>query len=211
MRIKIIAYISILSVIALIVVLGFQQTNSNEKKSFKDSSKIYYVDADETLTFNNIEEMIGYSDFVFVGTVDEVIGSYYDEEKDLMPYTKYKMTIKNNYKGNLQEKIIISKNGGYDEDGTLHLFKTDAGVEDMLELNESYLILANAQSNGELLVISVGGTYHLLDNIDSYSKNNIGVEQYKGNKKIDLNLEKSIANEKEYSRQRYTTKYEKAN
>lgn len=192
----------------VIIVSTTACVNKNEANNKDNTSKTYYIDAEDSLTFSNIEELIGYADYVFIGKVDEVINGDYDKEKDLMPYTKYKMTIEHNYKGNLKENIVISKNGGYDKDGDLHLLKNNDGVEKMLDKDKKYLIFANGQHDGELLVISTGGTYEIDDDIKSYSSN-ITAYKYNKSNKITINLEESVLKQKEYKRDRFKSKYEK--
>lgn len=77
----------------------------------------------------NLEKSIGFSDYTFIGTVEEILGTkynklYYRNFKLIDgqgPETYYKVKVYHNIKGSLPQEITLITYGGQNPDGTLKL------------------------------------------------------------------------------------------
>ena len=103
----------------------------------------FYVIKEPTVVYNSVvyafnidnpREFAGFADYVFVGQVEEKIGT---ERRDDGPYTQYKVTVLNNLKGELitDKPIILNKHGGLiKEKNVLSLLEEDFLPEDGEEI-----------------------------------------------------------------------------
>lgn len=192
----------LLVTISISVSIFFIFAHNNKNNKEEQLTKVHYISADNALYGASMEELVGFADYVFIGRVDEVVGNYYDEETDLMPYTKYKVTVIENYKGNLVSEIIVDKNGGYDSKGILNLLKDGDKVEDLLEEGKIYLLMVCAQHDNGLLILSFDGAYLLSDN------NDMEVVTINLNNGQQIDIQNIVENQVEYERKRYTSKFE---
>lgn len=192
---KIYLSIFLIGLVTFLISLNFIENKLKTNQT--NLVSINYINADNVLDDSSMEEIVGFADYVFIAQVDEIIGNFYDETVDMMPYTKYKLSITKNYKGNLQSSIIIAKNGGYDSNGVLNLLKDGETVEELLEVGKKYLLFACAQSDGSILILSFGGTYLLSEN-----NKNIKISNQ------EINIQNIVDNQKEYKRKRYNSIYE---
>lgn len=85
---------------------------------------LYVFGADET------EKYMGFSDYAFIGTVEEVLGTEYDELYyrrfvlwEEFPLTVYKIKVHRNIKGTLPEEITLYFNGGQQPNGMLEEYR----------------------------------------------------------------------------------------
>ena len=115
------------------------------------------------IDYNNLEEVVGDADYVFVGTVvseDDVVYKHTVtvETEDgrtrevSTPYTNYTVNISQNIKGNLVtgEDIPLQKAGGFTKDRTeCFLYEGD----ELPTVGNSYIFFAYAQLDGSLLVL----------------------------------------------------------
>lgn len=71
--------------------------------------------------FTNMNEYVGLADYVFVGTIEEVVNNVLPDKmkKHEDGYSTYRIHVDENLKGNLVEEIICSKLGGLKKDGTM--------------------------------------------------------------------------------------------
>ena len=101
---------------------------------------------------------VGMVDYVFVGTVEEIIQTVLPNRsrKHEDNYSKYKIHVDQNIKGTLTEEIEASKMGGLKEDGTMYLVTVEMPTGIMIrdtglpELGKQYIFLAYAQPDGSL-------------------------------------------------------------
>ncbi|MDD2518273.1 MAG: hypothetical protein PHI05_01620 [Bacilli bacterium] len=167
-------------------------TNNNEKgMSYSNSI------ADS----NDLQKFSGLVDYIFVGKVENVIGTFFNESLPEIPYTRYGIRVLKNLKGNLIEKTIVSKNGGY-ENNKLILFD-DNGFP---QKNEIYVFFAFAQEDGEILLATIDGNIKL--DINDFNFSIDGTSNLKEEEKL-YKYTNAIKNRKEYDRERYISKYEK--
>ncbi len=130
-------------ILSLILICGCEQT-------VEPNGKITY---NHVLLINETDPyyQIGFADYVFAGTVEEVVGQDLSASGD--PVTILQITVTENLKGNLQEQIQVKYPGGYDSDGTLILYEGDELVDDGLPVvGETCLFVGIAQSDGSILL-----------------------------------------------------------
>lgn len=167
-----------------------------------EDPKIDYVMTESIIDVNNINEIIGFSDYVFTGKVLEHIGNYPSDEtnNEIFPYNKYKVEVLDNYKGELQKNIEIKKIGGYEntkrgEVLTL-LDETLGDTKDFLPVvGETYLFTAVADANGSIVVSGPSGHMPIKDTKDIYS--------------IQDDVENVVMDEISFDRPRYKSVFEK--
>lgn len=105
---------------------------------------------------NNENEVAGFADYVFVAEVTEVVGTGYSEVEmydgfriDSFPFTRYKIRVLENLKGQLRtdEDIPLTKHDGVEFFGKKVSFLDG----DMLpDAGECYIFLCNTDEDGEL-------------------------------------------------------------
>lgn len=113
--------------------------------------------------FTNKCEYVGMVDYVFVGTVEEIIDDVLPDKikSNTDGYSSYKIHVDKNMKGNLAEEIICAKLGGFKKDGTMYLVAAETpngqAVFDngLPELNRQYIFLAYAQPDGSLTLSEI--------------------------------------------------------
>lgn len=159
LKIKVILFAGIL------FLLGVSLPYFNNKKVNQASinkPSISVLRASFGINYNNLEEVVGDADYVFIGTVvseDDVVYKHTVtvETEDggtrevSTPYTNYTINISQNIKGNLviDEDIPLQKAGGFTKDRTeCFLYEGD----ELPTVGSSYIFFAYAQLDGSLLV-----------------------------------------------------------
>lgn len=113
----------------------------------------YYAHVSMVVDETNLYEYVGIVDYVFVGTVEEIVKNVVPDEpggsdEDL---SVYKIQVDKNLKGELAENIECSKHGGLKKDGTMMLLFSDNSNDSGLpETGNQYIFLAYAQPDGSL-------------------------------------------------------------
>ncbi len=113
----------------------------------------YYARVSMVVDETDLYAYVGVVDYVFVGTVEEVVRNVIPDEpggsgEDL---SVYKLRVVKNLKGELAENIECSKHGGLRKDGTMLLMFSDRSKDTGLpEAGKQYIFLAYAQSDGSL-------------------------------------------------------------
>ncbi len=113
----------------------------------------YYAHVNMVIDETNLYEYVGAVDYVFVGTVEEIIKNVIPDvpngsDTDL---SVYKIRVDENLKGELVESVECSKHGGFKKDGTMMLLFSDSSEDTGLpESGHQYIFLAYAQSDGSL-------------------------------------------------------------
>ncbi|SCP97334.1 hypothetical protein [Anaerobium acetethylicum] len=133
---------------------------SNENFS-KGDLPVTYLSGSYSIDVNDLSQVIGDADYVFVAEVKEEIRTIYknkvtietdDGMKEISdPYTEYSIAVIDNLKGNLRksEAFSIIKHGGISSDNlSVVLYEDDI----LLETNKYYIISAYAQPDGSLLI-----------------------------------------------------------
>lgn len=113
----------------------------------------YYAHVSMVVDETDLYAYVGVVDYVFVGTVEEIVQNVIPDEpggsdEDL---SIYKIQVDENLKGELVESIECSKHGGLKKDGTMMLMFSDRSNDSGLpEKGNQYIFLAYAQSDGSL-------------------------------------------------------------
>ncbi|MSA02996.1 cell surface protein [Lactonifactor sp. BIOML-A3] len=153
-RCKCIIFFSLFICITLTCACGSTKHEAQTKKVLP----IDIINGSFEVDTNNKEAMVGNADYVFVGEVVEYVDTEYkfvnkteDGKTSGLPYSNYRVQVKQNLKGNLRQDspIDLQKAGGINKDGTGYLLYTD----DILpEIGRSYVFLVYVQPTGENLV-----------------------------------------------------------
>ena len=134
----------------------------------------------------NLYVSVGYVDYVFVGTVTELLKNISDLD---CPDSVYKINVIENLKGsltdtqgNLVDTVEVRKHGGYRKDGTLVLSETDFTKDSGLpEIGKQYIFLAFGQHDGSLLLAQINGNIEYTDSVKAdyiyYIENQIEAER----------------------------------
>jgi hypothetical protein len=165
---------------------------------------IEYSEADHIIDINNPNEVVGFSDYVFVAQIDGEIGTIYKGISTTSsgrevgrPHTQYKITVIDNLKGNLKknESIILEQSGGVAMNGKyIELMEGDK----LLEEGGYYIILAAGGDDGRLQMTGPTSSIKL----DYTMKNELkSSKEYK-------NYKKFVKNEIKFERDRSKSKYE---
>lgn len=113
----------------------------------------YYAHVSMAVDETNLYAYVGVVDYVFVGTVEEIVKNVIPDkpsssEEDL---SVYKIQVGKNLKGELVENIECSKHGGLKKDGTMMLMFSDRSNDSGLpETGNQYIFMAYAQTDGSL-------------------------------------------------------------
>ena len=102
----------------------------------------------------NMYQYVGTADYVFVGKVTQARTAITaDNDK-----SSYKITVTENLKGELVDKVVCQKHGGLLPDGTMVLYATDSTQDTGLpRTGGSYIFMAYAQPDGSLLLSELYG------------------------------------------------------
>lgn len=142
---------------------------------------------------DKLENVVGYSDYVFVGIVKNYIGTINDTPSEI-PQTIYSVEIIKNIKGNLfGSDINLIKCGGLAED-----YKSKIIYEDDIipEINQCYIFFVFASNNGEICAGGLNSNIKI-ENAEKYFE--------------DANYIRTIdayENQVVYDRTRYKSKYD---
>lgn len=147
---------------------------------------------------SDMRKYIGMVDYVFIGTVEEIIDDVLPSKikKHEDYYSSYKIHVDYNLKGELVDEVTVSKMGGYKKDGTMCIVSAETPTGKMIndsglpELNKQYVFMAYAQSNGSLTLSEI---------FDNREYSNALLEEY-----LDY-----IDNEIVFDRERFISKYAK--
>ncbi|MCD7727879.1 MAG: hypothetical protein LUH57_05995 [Ruminococcus sp.] len=145
---KIILAVCIVVVLVIAAVILLIVFKGNSKEDNADS--ISYVDGLFIIDYDDLREVAGSNDYIFVGQVISE-GKTEDDEELPLPVTEFKIRVEENIKGELitDEDITIYKSGGIsDETGMLTLYEDDC----MPEAGNRYVFYAFAQPDGTLLL-----------------------------------------------------------
>ena len=142
-----------------------------------DVVKTSYMEGDFAINYNDLNQVVGSADYVFVGTVESDEGTVYKNYVTMetenggtkevgAPYSNFMVTVIENVKGNLitEKPIPVQKHGGLSEDGTtIYLYEGD----ELPMVGSTYIFFAYAQQDGSLLISGPVSNIHLIKkNID---------------------------------------------
>lgn len=156
---------------------------------------------------NDLNELVGDADYVFVGYIDELVGTVYKNpviietengpKEVLDPYTEYSVTVIDNIKGSLKKDVPIpmQKTGGLSKDESMYLLYEN---DELPEVGEHYILVAHAQPDGSLLISGPNSSIVLDIQSQGESVVSQGYQDYK----------EAYKNEIKTDRERFTSKYE---
>ncbi len=156
---------------------------------------------------NDLNELVGDADYVFVGYIDELVGTVYKNpviietengpKEVLDPYTEYSVTVIDNIKGSLKKDVPIpmQKTGGLSKDESMYLLYEN---DELPEVGEHYILVAHAQPGGSLLISGPNSSIVLDIQSQGESVVSQGYQDYK----------EAYKNEIKTDRERFTSKYE---
>lgn len=200
------AIICIITAFVLITasIIGYQviKSSDNKKESANNSMK-EYVEGSYAINVNDLNEVVGDADNVFVGKVESEVDTVYKYGGD--PYTNYMVTVIENIKGTLVmgEPIQLQKYGGHTEDGAILIL--DDG-DQMPEEGKSYIFMAYAQIDGSLLASGPNSTLSLDTDADFSTSANVSATLE--NSTVYKRVLDAYKNQVETGRDRSTSIYE---
>ena len=167
------SFISTIVILVYMVITGKSVYDSN--KSLADIDKnllpITPIHGSFICDIDNVQEMVGLADYVFVGTVISDDGTHYEDiaimedekgnPKEVgIPFTDYTVQVVENIKGNLlvTSPVTLVKEGGISQDHkSIYVFEKDSIPKE----GESYIFLTYAQPDGSLLVSGPNSNIHI--------------------------------------------------
>lgn len=169
--------ISAFIVITLAITSGIFFFGKNNKiEVSKDELPIYPLRGSFIINVENLNEIVGDCDYVFVAKVVEELETIYKDfvtietetgDKEVgNPYTPYKIIITENIKGNLitDTEVDILKFGGVSQDkDAIYIFEND----ELLQVGKTYIISAYTQLDGSLLISGPNSNKLVNDNAKS--------------------------------------------
>lgn len=146
----------ILSIVLVLAMSLFGCSNSDKTTA---NLPISHVSASFVLDVYNLEEVFGYVDYVFIGTVKENLGTDYSDPH--APFTNYSVSVTENLKGTLEDEVTIKKEGGIAYDGaSIQIYEDDF----LPEVSKEYVFCCYAQSkDGSLLVSAPNSNINISD------------------------------------------------
>ncbi len=159
----VVCVVAVLVIAAVILLIVFKGNNKDD-----NADSISYVDGLFIIDYDDLREVAGSNDYIFVGRVISE-GETEDGEELPLPVTEFKIRVEENIKGELitDEDITIYKSGGIsDETGMLTLYEDDC----MPEAGNRYVFYAFAQPDGTLL-LSGPVSNVLIDSADAQEAN----------------------------------------
>lgn len=145
----------------------------------------------------NMYETAGQVDYIFIGTIDEVLRNVvdYNTSDSMDTYSYYSITVVNeNLKGTLEENIKCYRHGGYLKDGTLLYLRSNRieNTNDIPQEGKTYIFMAFGQFDGELILAEFTGDIEYMNDSQreaymDYIENEIPKEQEGFVSKYDVN------------------------
>lgn len=119
-----------------------------------DEVKIKTVHGTTMADFSDKRNIVGFSDYVFIGEVVKELG----QENWHLPVSKFTVKVNEQIKGEIaEEQIVVYQYGGYDEEDKEHktiiLFENNP----LLQVNKTYVFSAKKQEDGKILLVPVNG------------------------------------------------------
>lgn len=178
----------------LICVLFLSACSGQKVIEWNGETEYYHLTLiyDET----NMYETAGQVDYIFIGTVDEVLDNAvdYNTSNSMDAYSRYAITVEENLKGELTENIECYRHGGYLSDGTLLYPRSDRSenTRDIPQEGKTYIFMAFGQSDGELILEEFSGDIEYINEDQKemymdYIENEIPKEQEGFISKYDVN------------------------
>ncbi len=180
---------------------------SDDHNTSGEDVPIQHLQPSFKVDVNDLNELVGDADYVFVGYIDELVGTVYKNpviietengpKEVLDPYTEYSVTVIDNIKGSLKKDVPIpmQKTGGLSKDESMYLLYEN---DELPEVGEHYILVAHAQPDGSLLISGPNSSIVLDIQSQGESVVSQGYQDYK----------EAYKNEIKTDRERFTSKYE---
>jgi len=203
---NIIIFTMILSVVLLVFFLGNTDLTSLNKNLNNDIHyQTEYVSGVFSVDYDDINQIVVDADYIFVGVINEYIGTSNNPE-DGLPRSSYNVSIISNLKGNLAEKVIVYKHGGYDYfNKQIVLFQANERLDSIPTVNNKYIFISYTLFDGEMILMPIVGNTKYDKVLDlEYQK------AIKRNKNIVAveDLQDWDTKNKPQSRERFISKYD---
>lgn len=182
------------TLLILVCILSLSACSAPKIIEWNGELEYYHITMiyDET----NMYETAGQVDYIFIGTVDEVLRNAvdYNTSDSMDTYSYYSITVNENLKGTLVENIKCYRHGGYLKDGTLLYPRSDRieNTNDIPQEGKTYIFMAFGQPDGELILAEFSGDIEYTDDSQreiymDYIENEIPKEQEGCVSKYDVN------------------------
>lgn len=142
----------VIFILVLVIILSLLLIYVNKERELEVSYFFASYDFDQ----NNLYEVVGYSDHVFVAKVEKNIKTKYDHVERIklwkkfgLPYTQYSLRVIENIKGHIEKNTEIL----YQQFGGLSIDKKVISLvqgDQLLEEGAYYIIAASTRSDGAL-------------------------------------------------------------
>lgn len=184
--------------IAALLVFGLLLSACSAPKVIEWNGELEYYHVTMVYDETNLYETAGQVDYIFIGTVDEVLRNVvdYNTSDSMDTYSCYSVVVKENLKGTLVENIRCYRHGGYLKDGTLLYPRSDRSenTNDIPQQGKTYLFMAFGQPDGELFLAEFSGDVEYMDDSQrevymDYIAKEIPKEQEGFVSKYDLNAD----------------------
>lgn len=142
-----------LLILSVLFCILFSMASCGAKTVTWNGDTEFYAHVNMVVDETNLYEYVGVVDYVFVGTVEEIVKNVIPDEPDSSDadLSVYKIRVDENLKGELTENIECSKHGGFKKDGTMMLIFSDRSEDTGLpEIGNRYIFLAYTQPDGSL-------------------------------------------------------------
>ena len=142
-----------LLILSVLFCILFSLTSCGAKTVTWNGDTEFYAHVIMVVDEPNLYEYVGVVDYVFVGTVEEIVKNVIPDEPNGSDadLSVYKIRVDENLKGELTENIECSKHGSFKKDGTMMLIFSDRSEDTGLpESGNQYIFLAYAQPDGSL-------------------------------------------------------------
>ena len=113
--------------IALMLICTLFLSACSGQKAIEWNGEVEYYHLTMVYDETNMYETAGQVDYIFIGTVDEVLDKVvdYNTSNSMDAYSRYAITVEENLKGELTKNIECYRHGGYLRDGTLLYPRSD--------------------------------------------------------------------------------------
>lgn len=155
----------------------------------KEEHTVRRIHATYRYNVNNLSNVVGDADYVFVARVDKLVNTVYRnavKKEDVWisrPYTQYQLKVCKNIKGKLsnKKKVTIYKAGGKEKNSNLkHIYDKDR----LPQKGKYYVFMAYVQKDGSLLVSGANSTLVLGKNYNVNLNYKKAVSAYKKRKNM---------------------------
>lgn len=166
-----IACLAIVTIVLTSMAYTFSVHYSKKKITKCDDENINRIHATYAIDTSRMSDVVADADYCFVGNVERIIGTVYKHSRKIngevvsLPYTKYRVKVIKNIKGQLIEgkTIEVMKAGGREQNSSKY---TIYEQDNLPNVKGNYIFSTYVQKNGSLLAsgsnstIRVNGKYY---------------------------------------------------